>query len=72
MKMVDDELSWKKPMAGESVRPRSLAVDSGSGWVLRVEETEAVGSDGDEWQGQGRSMVSTGGAVSVAEAGANQ
>jgi hypothetical protein len=75
MKMVDDELSWRKLMVGESVRPRSLAVGSGSGWVLHVEETDAVilvGSDDDEWQGRWRSTVSTGGAASVAEVGANQ
>jgi hypothetical protein len=55
-KMVDTELLWRKPAMGKSARLESLSISSGSGWLLRVEGTEAVlssnmvGDEGLEWR----------------------
>jgi hypothetical protein len=62
MKIVDGELSWRKPAAGKSGRLESLAIGLGSKRMLREEEGAAeviADLDSDEGLRWWQSMAST-------------
>jgi hypothetical protein len=75
MKLVDDDLSWRKLTVGKSVQPKSLVVGLGSKTVLCVQEGVAgvvANLDDDEGLRWWWLTASTGRATSVTKAGAKQ